>query len=297
VDPRISEYVLQYPYLAQIARQVEVTEQSHSQTLHVFLPFLLDNPVKTNGWEISTTIRQLAYSLVNLIVPETQQRPIVSEHRKQQVKSSGRELQIPSTSEIPDACTAIMTLVFQLQQNLPGLSKSQIWTAFAIHQDVEYSHSRAKPLLSKLVVQQLTDLENQSDMRKNFTWDIVQFFAQLQGSYYSFRILKQIMALVVSHGLDQSIVELLLPLHQQLESLPKLCGLPGLDRIASVFGSLGNGGVSIITSQIAGDSEPTQSTQESRRALKKKRKREKSAVRPLTSRENQNNPFNLLADE
>lgn len=297
LDPRISEYVLQYPYLAQIAGQAGVTEQSYSRTLHVFLPFLLDNPVRTNAWEISTTVRQVAYSLINLIVPETQQRLIVSEHRKQQDKSSGRELQLPSTSEIPGACTAIMTLVSQLQQSLPGLSKSQIWTTFAIHQDVEYSHSRAKPPLIKFVLQQLADLENKSDMRKNFTWDIVQFFAQLQGSYYSFRILKQIMALVISHGLDQSISEPLLRLHRQLESLPKLCDLPGLDRIASVFGSLGKGGISIITSQIAGDSESTESTQESRRALKKKRKREQSAVGPLTRREKPNNPFDLLGDE
>jgi hypothetical protein len=297
LDPRVSEYILQYPYLSQIARQVRAGQVARSQTLHVFLPFLLDNPIRTNAWEISTAVRQLAYGLVNLIVPETQQILTISEHRKQQGRSSGRELQLPSLSEIPDACTAITTLYSQLQQSLPGPSNSQIWTAFAVHQDVEYSHSRAKTPLSKLVTQQLTDLENKSDMRKNFTWDIVQFFAHIQGSYYSFRILKQILALVISHGPDRSIPEPLLSLHRQLESLPKLCDLLGLGHISSIIRSLGREGLLTITGQIAGDVELIESTQQSRRALKKKRKREQSAVSPLTGREKPNNPFELLGDD
>jgi hypothetical protein len=90
LDPRISEYVLQYPYLAQIAGKEEIAEVS--ETVHVFLPFLLDCPVRTNAWEVSTVIRQLAYGLINLIVPDTQQKVTVSEHRKQQDMSTGREL-------------------------------------------------------------------------------------------------------------------------------------------------------------------------------------------------------------
>ncbi|PMD25784.1 hypothetical protein NA56DRAFT_564178 [Hyaloscypha hepaticicola] len=299
-DPRISEYVLQYPYLAQIAGKEEIAEVS--ETFHVFLPFLLDCPVRTNAWEVSTVVRQLAYGLINLIVPETQQRLTVSEHRKQQDMSTGRELQLPILSQIPDACDAITSLYSQLQQSLPGLSGSQVWTAFALNQEIEYSHSQGKAQLSKLVVQQLADLGNKFNMskkKKGFTWDIVQLFAQIQGSYYSLRILKQIISLVICHGPAQSLPEGLLHLHQQLDPLPKLCELPGLESISSIIGSLGKGAVSIITSQISGDEEAAPTPQESGKGSKKKRKRkgDQSAHEASAGRYKPSNPFEILGDE
>ncbi len=73
LDPRISEFVLQLPRLAQIAGQSRLIGAPEVQIPHIFLPFLADNPVLTNAWEISTAVRQLAYGLVNLIVPKSQQ--------------------------------------------------------------------------------------------------------------------------------------------------------------------------------------------------------------------------------
>ncbi len=300
LDPRISEYVLHYPYLAQIAEKEEIAKVS--ETVHVFLPFLLDCPVRTNAWEISTVFRQLAYGLINLIVPDTQHRLTVSEHRKQQDMSTGRKLQLPTPSQIPDACNAITSLYSQLQQSLPGISGSQVWTAFALHQEIDYSHSQGKAQLSKLVVQQLADLGNKSNMskkKKGFTWDIVQFFAQIQGFYYSFRILQQIMSLVICHGPAQSLPEGLLHLHQQLVSLPKLCELPRLDGISSIIECLGKGAVSVITSQVSRDEKSVPTPQESgkRSKTERKRKGDQSAPEASVGRCKPNNPFEMLGDE
>ena len=297
LDPRISEYVLQYPYLARIAGQEDFVE--NTETLHVFLPFLLDCPVRTNAWEVSTVVRQLAYGLVNLVVPEAQQKLTVSEHRKQQDKSAGRELQLPHLSQIPEACKSTTALYSQLEQIFPEISESEIWTAFAIHQEIEYSYSRVKIPLSKLVGQQLADLANEHNMRdkrKNFTWDIIQFFAQFQGSYYSFRMLKQIISLVVSHGPAQSIPESVSNLHQKLQSLPRIRDLPGLDSVSSIIESLGKGAVQNIISHISGDGEAKEQPQESRRTLKKKRKRDQSSVEGSAGIPKQSNPFELLGD-
>ena len=298
LDPRISEYVLQYPYFARIAGQEDVAEDI--ETLHVFLPFLLDCPVRTNAWEISTVVRQLAYGLMNLIVPASQQRFTVSEHRKQQDKSDGRELQLPDLSQIRTASESITALYSQLQQILPELSESEIWTAFAIHQEVEYSYSRAKIPLSKLVGQQLADLANKHNMqnkRKNFTWDIVQFYAQVQGSFYSLRMLKQIISLVVCHGPGQRFPESVSNLHQKLQSLPRVRDLLGLERVSSIIESLGKGAVQTIIKHISVDEEPKEQPQESRRALKKKRKRDQASVGASAGIRMQSNPFELLGDE
>jgi XPG domain containing len=295
LDPRISEYVLQYPYFARIAGQDEVVEGS--QTFHVFLPFLLDHPARTNAWEVSSAIRQLAYGLINLIVPESQQRTTVLEHRKQQDKSTGRELQLPNSLQIPEACADITTLYSQLGKSFPGVSESYIWTAFAIHQEIEYSYSRAKTPLSKLIVQQLADLENEYNIkhkRKDFTWDLVHFFAQIQGSYYSFRILKQIISLMVSHGPAQSLPEPLLHLHRQLESLPRISELPGMDRVSLIISGLGKGAISTISNHISSDEEGTVKPQESRRALMKKRKRKQSSAYISSG---PSNLFEVLRDE
>ncbi len=63
LDPRISEYVLQFPSLAELAGQSPVLHAIESSAAHVFLPFLLDCPIRTNAWEMSTATRQLAYRL------------------------------------------------------------------------------------------------------------------------------------------------------------------------------------------------------------------------------------------
>jgi XPG domain containing len=294
LDPRISEYVLQYPYVAHIAGQTAVAEQSRA--LRVFLPFLLGCPTRTNAWEVSTTVRQLAYGLINVIVPEEQQRTTVSEHRKQQDKSSGRELQLPMLSQIPEACAVVVALLTQLKESLPRISNAQLWTAFAIYQEVEYSHCRARTSLSEIVQQQLEGLEKKSNMRMNLTWDIVHLFAQLQGSHYSFRILKQIVSLVISQSPVHSLPEPLLRLSRQLESLPKLSDSPGLDGISIILGSLGTGAISTITSYVTGNEHETASFQESRRSLLKKRKRAQHVIEASAGHHDPSNMYDLLRD-
>jgi hypothetical protein len=297
LDPRISEYVLQFPCLAKIAGQSPL-ESIGSHTPHIFLPFLIDCPIRTNAWEVSSTIRQLAYGLINLCVPKEQQVFTVFEHRKQQDKSTGRELQLPSIAQISEACTAVSNLFQQLQGKHPSLPETQIWTAVAVNQELEWSHAHSRSPLSHIIIQQFELLESKTEMARTFTWDIVHFFAQIQGSYYSFRILKQIAELVVLHGSRDSIPELVSLLNRQLESLPALADLADLSHVSSLLQTIAAAPV-MDKSTISERSIEHRSTQgkESRRAARRKRKRENGLVEPSVARGKLNNPFDVLGDE
>ena len=297
LDPRISEYVLQFLCLAKIAGQSPL-EDTDSHTPHIFLPFLVDCPVRTNAWEVSSTIRQLAYGLINLCISKKQQVFTVFEHRKQQDKSTGRELQLPSISQISEACTAVSHLFQQLQNKHPNLSDTQIWTAVAVNQELEWSHAHSRSPLSQIVIQQFEFLESKTEMARNLSWDIIHFFAQIQGSYYSLRILKQIMGLVVSHGCSEPTPEPLLLLHHQLESLPTLAELADLSHVSSLLETI-PAALATDTSTMSMEhrSDRSPQTKESRRAARRKRKREKGLVEAPFGRGKPNNPFDVLRDE
>jgi len=299
LDPRISEYVLQFPCVAKIAGQMPFTPVPNVLAPHVFLPFLLDCPGRTSAWEISTATRQLAYGLVNLVVPEIQRKMTVFEHKKQQDKSSGRELQLPSTSQIPEACQAILNLCSQLQEKLPKLCKAQIWTALAVHQDIEWSFAISKTPLSQQVVQQFASLEKNTNAKKDFTWDIVHFYAQLQGSYYSFRFLKQLLNVVFSNDSSNEFPKPVLLLYRELESLPKLSELSDLGHASSIISNLeGMFNVSHEEFGIGEQLMPEGAEKLSKADKKKrKRKRDQDVVGTPSGRSNPSNPFELLGME
>jgi hypothetical protein len=302
LDPRISEYALQFPCLAEIAGQPPL-ESIGSRTPHIFLPFLIDCPVRTNAWEVSSTIRQLAYGLMNLCVPKEQQISTVFEHRKQQDKSPGRELQLPIIAQISEACTAVSNLFEQLQEKHQSLSETQVWTAVAVNQELEWSHAHSRSPLSHVIIQQFELLESKTEMARTLTWDIMHFFAQIQGSYYSLRMLKQIAELVVSHGYKDSILESVLLLNQQLESLPALADLADLSHVSSLLQTIPAALITdrstVSENSIQHRSATNPQAKESRRAARRKRKRENGLVEAPTpiGRGKLNNPFDVLGDE
>lgn len=224
LDPRISEFVLQFQDLSRLAGH----DFPISSSPHVFLPFLVDCPVRTNAWEISTPMRQLAYGLINLIVPENQRRLSMFESRRQQNESAGREWQLPSPSEIPKACSELVALFDQLSAKFHDLSFLEIWTAWAVYQKVEHSFSHGKPDLIDLVIQQLFDVGDTLATSSSLSWDVIHFFAQVEGSYYSLRILRQITSLVVLHSQKKTLPSSISTLHHRLKTLPCLNSWHGL---------------------------------------------------------------------
>lgn len=289
LDPRVSEYVLKFACLADLAGQEK--DLHLDPAAHIFLPFLLDIPEQRSAWEVTATVRQLAYGLINLVVPIDQRRNTVHEHKRQKDKSQGRELALPDVSEIPEACAAINKMLKQLRERLPKLSDREIWTAVALYHDIQWGHTHVKEALSTVAQHKMLN----GNLSKTSAWDVVQFFAQVQGSYYSFRMLKQIINLVIAYS-SESLAEPVSQLRKHLDTLPRLAQLEDLSGVASTLRLVGI--ISPSIQDILGiqvKSLPVSSKRDKEKAAKRKRKQEQETV--LNSRPKSSNPFDVLAVE
>jgi hypothetical protein len=291
LDPRISEYVLQFHSLARIAGQTPLDQAS--KDLHVFLPFILDCPVRTNAWEISTATRQLAYGLLNLIVPEAERKLTVFEHRRQQDKSKGLELQLPSITDISGACKTLLMLLLQIKEKWPELSEVELWICIAVYQEMEMGHLYAKPSLSEAIVK--SHQRSKSEFAETLTWEVIHLLGQIDGSYYSFRFLKQIINLVLIDS-GESVPEIVSTLAKQLETVPDLSELPSHGRALSLLKRIDALGVLRYFRGILGASSET-SVRNKTMSKKGKRKRDQSSPAHLDNKKKSSNPFDLLEVE
>jgi hypothetical protein len=296
LDPRISEYVLQFPKFAQRAGPSETLLSRGMEQdggIKVFLPFLLDCPVRTSAWEMSTYVRQLAYSLINLILPVEERVASVVEHRRLQSAAQGREWEVPTNTEIPDACASLVDLFGQLSKTSSKPHGNYIWRVLAIYQDTLFSSNADKAALSsKIIGQSRGDKAPQNRL----TWDVVHFFAQLQGSYYSFRMLKQIMELVLAYDDSKVLHSHLYQLQAELKLLPDLKEMPKItDAIGDIGGAEDKEMLAIVRQllQVEDESElPAKSL--TRKKDRRKRKLETATKDPRDMPKRPNNIFEML---
>jgi len=244
LDPRISEYVLQFPvfsgFLDASGESQLVSSDSRITNYEAFMPFILDCPIRTTAWEISTPIRQLAYALLNLDIPEAQQITIVTEHRRlqkamQRSRHKGRELQLPTRDQLAAACERLIQILEKIQEISP-LTSWRGWQVLAIHDELRWAFDNAKPPLSeKIHGKPRSGFDTASS--DWITWDGVQFAAQLQCSYYSCRILQQILGVVLAHNSSGTLPPYLLKLQSHLKLLPLLADVPSINDLVNEFGS------------------------------------------------------------
>jgi hypothetical protein len=290
LDPRISEYVLQFPSLARCSGQAASAVKSETGARHVFLPFLLDCPVRTNAWEASVSLRLLAYGLVRGIVPENEQKYNVFEHRRLK-DMSAKGLKLSNIPPIFEGCTALIRLIDQVYCKLPTLSVADRWTAFVMCQEVEWSSSIGRPVHINLISQQLAQLNH-------YTWDIVHFLAQAQGVFYSLRMLQQITSLVVSCHHANSVPEAVFVLHDRLKSLPPLSDIPHLGSVRSFIGKIEAQGMVEAAHDILGIGEwKFPDIHQPSQKVKEKGEASRRLASTSTERRKQTNSFALLEIE
>ncbi|KAG9244562.1 XPG domain containing-domain-containing protein [Calycina marina] len=295
LDPRISEFVLQFPSLAVAAGQ-DAPNVPQVESPNVFLPFLLDCPARTNAWEMSTSTRLLAYGLMNLVVPEIERRSTLYEHRRLLTESMGREWQLPTLSELNIACSSLANMLDTLQRALPSFSAQNFWLAVAVYQDVEWSSGMEKHSVAKNAAKQISRWEQllgASDTE--YDWDMIQFLAQVHGCYYTFRMLKQIMGIVFAHDTSTAMPKDLCVLYGLMKDLPTLDGTSSvlqrasdvksreMDRMVFAVDKM----LGIVPSSAIKDMGPS----------KKKRKKSAAPVGTTITKRAGNNPFALLGSE
>ncbi|KAI0176452.1 XPG domain containing-domain-containing protein [Hypoxylon sp. FL1284] len=263
LDPRISEIVVQ-ALLLENGTGPKVNTLRGPEALSMFLPILVENRNKKSAWAASTNTRQVAYSILQHLVPQKSGTVIEYRTLEPSTTLTGRQVEIPSVEETENSCAQLTTVLGKLAESLP--TPDMRWLALATYQDVEWSTSQQRPSLSASLMHRAMSHAEAAD---GYSWDLIHFTAQFQACLYSLRMTKQVLDVVLFLG--QSLPAPMHELHDCLASLPLIIEWPTVERMyemLSRFGALK--GLAMVT-DILGipDIEPPQLSTDSSKSKKR----------------------------
>ncbi|KAK0714989.1 XPG domain containing-domain-containing protein [Lasiosphaeris hirsuta] len=275
LDPRVSEIAFR---------------SSDDQDLAMFLPPLLDSPSRTSAWEASKGIRQLSYSLLRSVRGTAIQS--VSEFRRLQSPSSGTRVQIPPPSDIEEEASTLLDLLAAIKAVVKKAELS--WLALSVYQDVALTISQGKnqPLSLDLIGQYVTGMLDQG------SWEFLHMLSQAQATYYSLRMLRQVIGFTVHNGAGD-FPTAVSKLTKVLSSLPTLSGFPCVANFADMLQDFKNqGGLTCLASlcnEILPQIEALQKPPVTKDKRSKKRKSELKSQH--NNRPRPSNPFGILGTQ
>ncbi|KAJ4300419.1 hypothetical protein N0V88_003094 [Collariella sp. IMI 366227] len=214
VDPRVSELLLRSLRIPE--RTTSSSKNDNDNELEMYLPILLDCPIRTSAWEASTPVRQLAYALLQH--SQRNRIPFVAEMRRLQSVSSGLRIDVPRRAEVDKLATSLLALLTKIECTVrrPEL----VWVVLAVYQDIVMSVDRGRgvPLSIETLRQ---DAEGKLDA---CSWPFIHLFAQVQATIYSLRMLRQILDYTASH--HKPLSHTMSDLQRYLSRLPPLADFP-----------------------------------------------------------------------
>ncbi|KAI1822249.1 hypothetical protein F4861DRAFT_515316 [Xylaria intraflava] len=291
LDPRISEIIIQTLLFDGDGASADRDQAKNSrgpETLAMFLPIMIEKRDRKSTWTMSTTIRQLAYGIMQSFAP--QKSATVIEYRVLSASSSllGRKIDLLGSDEALEQSDLLVDALKQLAERLPSVD--MLWLAFAIYQDITWSKSQQRQPLSVSLIGGV------NDSRNYLSWDTIHFAAQVQASLYSLRMLKQ--ALDVAAFLRQSQPSPMLELHERLSSLPPITEWPTEDNISQMLSAAGEANVLSVIADILGDP-AIKDLESSQKRTRKKRKNKNGnpGGKRHTEQKVSRNPFAVLSED
>jgi len=294
LDPRVSELAIRcLPEVGEPGiEQLDTRSVGGGNDLAIYLPFLLDYPVRTSAWEASKKVRHLAYSLLESV--RGSRISCVAEFRRPQSSSSGVQVHCLTASETEKEGAALLDLLAKIET---GISNPELtWVILSIYFDVELTVHQGKecPLSFELLRQYILGTLDQG------SWDYLHFLAQVQALLYSLRILKQLMEFTAYHA-SEGLSPMMAELRERLAGLPPLTAFPSVRSFGEIFRKFGKGnGLDCLGSLFSEREEVLEqidaiqrapTPKKGRRPNKRKVSMSKTApVRPLSK-----NPFDVLA--
>lgn len=257
-DPRWSELVLQ---ISQITVSNEPVE-----TFRMFLPVLIDSSEKGTAWENSRSIRQLAYSLARNMLPGSSGS--VHEYRRVQTRDqSGRQVVLLSQYSIHTEIADLADTLERLATLLPGKRDVLYWTLAYMTLDIRGSTADAR---SSFVVNMLQQAKWPGESADTIPWTFVHFVAHLQATYYSLRMLTQLIHASMADAKDvagPSFPKLV----QALNGLPLLEDSPDARNISKLLRTVPAGKISGVLAHFVELPKPqTENKKTTKRAKKQK---------------------------
>lgn len=219
VDPRVSELLLQYQSLALKTHVGGKANDSIFQP-RIYLPFLLDDPARSSAWVISTSLRTIAYSLLNLTTNDVMNPTNIAEYGRSGHRIVPKPLRLLTRDECRTHCIALTGRLKKARSSFNGASNSDFWPLYGLYELCRWYDENDKPLPCHDVLEELLKARGQG--KSSLSWADIHLSMQLQGVLYSLRILWQVIGKLRIMREAQTADDSRDLLYDQLSGLPPL---------------------------------------------------------------------------
>lgn len=201
LDPRVSELVHQVIHGIVTHTDLEGLDPADNvgNNCAMFLPFLIDDPVRASAWRLSADLRQLAYSILSLpmssliTIEEFERRgPRIASSVIPRFRYKQQEI-IKTCQELSAHISAFMVNSGDLHLKAPLYFWKLYGALYLCDKLVQNDERQAsKNQVLRLLQGQQGQLE----------WSYIHRVAQLQGVWYSLRMLRQFFGVFLSFPLN-----------------------------------------------------------------------------------------------
>lgn len=183
LDPRISEMIQDWIQLRRSA------QSSEEVTQYMYLSFLIDDPTRASAWRPSTSIRNMAYSILFL-----GQTVKISEVDRRGLRITETPIVlITSQSELEPVLKQFIDSYTRIESAIGQASDVSRWRAFALFMALALFRDDDTSFPSKQKIERVF-LGKQGQ----HTWSQVHLAAQVEALLYSIRILRQVLETVLA---------------------------------------------------------------------------------------------------
>lgn len=311
LDPRVSELALQCLPRRKVETKAEEDEldarsnyspstlSDSDDSLDMFLPSLFECPTRISAWEMSKSIRVLAYQVLGIVKGVSLSS--VVEFRRLDMHSSGTRLETTVPPNIGMDGSGLKDLLSKIGTKLAD--RTCFWIIMVVCQDVLFTLESGKdePPSFQLLRQCVAGTLDQR------SWDFVHFLAQTQGFLYSLRILSQVLELAEDYVPESSLSDSLWYIRRLLEALPSLEGFPSLRDFERILnGFLMTNWVECLTEVFADNADvltqmdkiqksPTPKKAKKKAVKSTKSKKRKASMSKGNANQRPDNPFDVLS--
>lgn len=244
LDPRISEFVLDW------ARGETPSGNSEStKDLTVWLPLLVDRWDQASAWDLSTTIRQLAYSYCQR--GDSSVSTVKEYRRTLSLQSAGQAVELLDESGILEATRGLLEHVDHFVVNGSTVPRKLQWITMCLSVEIGHAAQEGKQSNALELWRKAATSEGRLDPG---SWGSLHLAAQILGTLYSFRMLQQVISTIQPGGSMSRAAssDQLERLRKRLSSLPTIAEFPAIVEMKDIFGQLQQEGQLEILSEAVG---------------------------------------------
>jgi hypothetical protein len=180
LDSRVSEPIQQAKaILATIDTDFDATP---TEELNMYLPNLLDDPVRSDPWKIGVSFRRIAQMLILLASPA----PALLEYRRSATVIMPTSVQKASVDKINCQLEALSWQLTALTTTAPLLDEHDAARFYIMQMAAQDMAEQNLPLPAYLPIREVLA------GKPHTIWNIVHLSAQFQAQYYSCKILQQV---------------------------------------------------------------------------------------------------------